>query len=116
VVVLCEHHVFVVAAASGVALLQRRLDYHPAAGCMFPCALPRAANAPNSSSSTGGDGVSNGEPGLMALLVATHNRTAHVYRQHALVWAAALPLQPVSVAVTALRCGGSSHGGGCVVL
>lgn len=65
-VVLCEHHVFLISSA-GQITFQKRLEYHPACACVY--AVPGA----------------KGPGGPDNLLVATHTRNLLVYRGSTLV-------------------------------
>jgi len=85
--IVCEHSLFVVSAASGQLLLQRRLEYHPAACRPYP--------APGVTAGAGGGEADN-------LLVATHTKALLVYQGSALVWAARLEVQPVALRVAAV--------------
>ncbi|GFH06304.1 uncharacterized protein HaLaN_00911, partial [Haematococcus lacustris] len=81
IVVLCEHHVFVVSSTTGAIIFQKRLEYHPACCTTYPAAESKLPG------------------GLENLLVASHNKALLVYRGNVLCWAARMDSQPVAVKV-----------------
>jgi Bardet-Biedl syndrome 9 protein len=70
--------------------MQKRLDFAPAAACLYPRAPP-AASWPGASSDADVAGHN--------LLLASHTGQLFVYREDTLLWAARLPFVPVAVAV-----------------
>jgi hypothetical protein len=98
--VVCEHCLFIVSATQGRLLLQRRLEYHPAACWPYPAPSP-PTGGPGRYPAGGAGGLS-GSSGADNLLVATHTKALLVYEGPALVWAARLELLPVAVRVAAV--------------
>jgi Bardet-Biedl syndrome 9 protein len=76
-----EHTLFVM-DLRGQVIMQKRLEYHPAACCCYP--VPPVASAPG---------------GEENLLVATHTKALLVYRGNTLAWSARTEIQPVAVKV-----------------
>lgn len=81
-----EHTLFVM-DLRGQVIMQKRLEYHPAACCCYP--VPPVASAPG---------------GEENLLVATHTKALLVYRGNTLAWSARTEIQPVAVKVGSLQC------------
>ncbi|KAF8061317.1 bbs9 [Scenedesmus sp. PABB004] len=100
ILVLAEHTFFVL-DLRGALLVQRRLDYHPAAAWPFPS----GGGGGGGGGAGAGAGADDAPPD--SLLVGTHTRALMVYRGHALAWAARLELVPVALRVAEL---GGSHG------
>mmetsp|Transcript_14226 Transcript_14226/g.38566 ORF Transcript_14226/g.38566 Transcript_14226/m.38566 type:complete len:906 (-) Transcript_14226:247-2964(-) len=94
IIVLCEHHVFLMSSATGAITFQKRLDYHPACCTPYPAPEAQLPGGPEN------------------LLVASHNHGLHVYRTTMLCWAARTLSQPIALRVADFVSADNSQDGG----